>query len=157
MKNYIKAIFPAEFSHNRAFWRALILGLVMLVLAVLQLFQFEDFPGVLAAMQLPGGEITAEILAVLLPFLEIASLPYLFSLKLPTKARKASMIAGVAVGVLWIAITVWTSVKMGISVESGIFGAALATSSGWWSVVFAVLLLWSVVLTIRELPKRRDS
>lgn len=155
MKEYLKAVFPADFKHNPAFWRAFVLGLAMLVLAVTQLFQFEDFPKVIQDMQLPGGAVVAWVLAVVFPLLEIASLPYLFSMKLPVKARNASKWAGVAVAVLWLIVTTWTSVTMGITVQSGIFGATIVTPSGWWSVLFAVLLLWSMWLTIRELPKRR--
>lgn len=157
MKQYIRAIFPADFKHNRAFWRAFVLGLVMLALALLQLFQFEDFPSVIESMNIPGGATTAFLLAMLFPLLEILSLPYLFSMRIPVWLRKLSLGSGIAVGVLWVIVAAWTSINMGTSVDSGIFGAALPTTSGWWSVAFSVLLLWSVYLTVRELPKRRES
>lgn len=157
MKEYIKAIFPADFKHNPAFWRGFILGCVMLVLAVMQLFQFEDFPKIIRDMNLPGGEVMAWLLAILLPMLEIASLPFLFSMKVAPKVREVSKWCGIAVGAIWLVITLWTSIQMGMALQSGIFGATLTTSSGWWSVLFSLLLLWSQWLTIRELPKRRSS
>lgn len=157
MKQYIQAIFPADFKNNKAFWRAFILGLVMLVLAVLQLFRFEDFPGLIESMQIPGGATTAFLLAILFPLLEILSLPYLFSMRIPKWLRKLSLGAAVAAGVLWVIVTAWTSINMGASVDSGIFGATLPTTSGWWSVAFSILLLWSVYLTVTELPKRREK
>lgn len=157
MKQYLQAIFPAEFKRSTAFWRAFVLGLVMVVLAVLQLFQFEDFPGIIEAMGIPGGKVAALSLAVLFPFLEIASLPFLFSMKTPPLIRRLSKSCAVTVGVLWLIVTVWTSINQGSSVESGIFGASLTTTSGWWSVVFAALLMGSVYLTIGELPKRRQK
>ena len=157
MKHYILALFPPEFSRNPAYWRGFALGLVMIALALTQLFQFEDFPGVIEAMRLPGGAGLAGLLAALFPLLEIASVPYLCSIKVSPVVREVSKWAGLAVGVLWVVVTVWTSLTLGATVYSGIFGATLMASSGWWSVLFAVLLLWSQVLTMRELPKRRAS
>ena len=155
MKDYLKEVFPADFKNNPAFWRAFVLGLVMLTLAVTQLFQFEDFPEVMQTMQIPGGMVVAWLLAVMIPLLEVGSLPYLFSMKLTKKMRNVSKWLGVAAAVLWLAITLWTSLTMGPTVQSGIFGATIVTPSGWWSVLFAVLLLWSMWLTVRERPKRR--
>ena len=90
MKDYLKEVFPADFKNNPAFWRAFVLGLVMLTLAVTQLFQFEDFPEVMQTMQIPGGMVVAWLLAVMIPLLEVGSLPYLFSMKLTKKMRNVS-------------------------------------------------------------------
>jgi len=157
MKDYLLAIFPKEFTSNRAYWRAFVLGLVMVALALLQLFQYEDFPLVFQVMGIPGGAAVAGILAAVFPLLEAASLPFLFSLRVPTWLRKVSVAAGVSVGVLWLFVTVWASVTQGGGVVSGIFGATLAVKSGWWGVVFAALLLWSTILTVKELPVRRQK
>lgn len=155
MKDFVLAIFPKEFATNRAYWRAFTLGLVMVALALLQLFQFEDFPLVFEVMRVPGGAIAAGVLAAVFPLLEVASLPFLFSLRVPAWLRKVSMVAGVSVGALWLLITLWATITQGSGIVSGIFGATLAVSSGWWGVVFAALLLWSAILTAKELPVRR--
>lgn len=157
MKQYIKAIFPAEFKHNVAYRRAFILGVIMLMLALAQLFTFEDFPAQIAAMRVPGNPVVPWLLAIVLPMLEIASLPYLLSMRLAPKQRRASMYGGLVACLLWVALTTWTTLSMGMAVESGLFGGTLATNSGWWSVLFAVLLLWMYWLVIRELPKRRNQ
>lgn len=157
MKEYIRAIFPADFKHNMAFWRAFILGIVMLSLALSQLFKFEEFPELIGMMRVPGGDAMSWALAIILPLLEAASLPYLLSMRISSRARRASRWSGFAAAILWLLLTIWTSVTMGMSVESGIFGGTIATNSGWWSVLFAMLLAWSYWLTMRELPKRRES
>lgn len=118
-------------------------------------FQFEDFPLVFEVMRVPGGAIAAGVLAAVFPLLEVASLPFLFSLRVPAWLRKVSMVAGVSVGALWLLITLWATITQGSGIVSGIFGATLAVSSGWWGVVFAALLLWSAILTAKELPVRR--
>ena len=157
MKEYIRAIFPADFKHSTALWRAFILGAVMLSLVIAQLFKFEEFPILISAMNVPGEPFTPWLLAILLPLFEIASLPYLISMKTDGNIRRVSKWSGFVACIIWVLLTTWTSVTMGMSVESGIFGGTLATNSGWWSVLFATLLTWSYWLTMRELPKRRDS
>lgn len=157
MKDFINAIFPAEFKRNIAYWRGFVLGLVFLILAVTQLFKFEDFPDLISAMHLRDFGAVPWVLAIIFPLLEIASLPYLISMRVPATVREYSKWSGLAVTILWLGLTIWTSVYMGGAVESGLFGGTVGTNSGWWSVLFAALLLWSYILTIRELPRRRAA
>lgn len=155
MFEIIKSVFPKEFYRNTAYWRAFTVAGVMIVLVVMQLFTFEDYPGLIADFQLPGGMVIAWVFAILIPLLEIASLPYLLSMRIPPKIRLISKWAVLAVGAVWILISLWVVFRMGMSVESGIFGATLTTASGWWMVMFSVLLLWSGWLVSRELPVRK--
>lgn len=155
MFEIIKSVFPKEFYRNTAYWRALTVAGVMIVLVVMQLFSFEEYPGLIADFQLPGGIIVAWMIAILIPFLEIASLPYLLSMRISPKIRKFSKWAVLAIGVVWTLISLWVVFRMGTSVESGIFGATLTANSGWWMVIFSGLLLWSGWLVSRELPIRK--
>jgi hypothetical protein len=155
MFEIIKSVFPKEFYRNAAYWRAFTVAGVMVVLAVTQLFTFEDYPGLIADFQLPGGMFTAWTLAIFIPLIEIASLPYLLSMKIVPKFRLVSKWAVLAAGVIWTLISLWVAIRMGTSVESGIFGATLTTYSGWWMVIFSGLLLWSGWLVSRELPARK--
>ncbi len=155
MFEIIKSIFPGEFYRNMAYWRAFTVAGVMVILAALQLFTFENYPGLIANFQLPGGMVVAWILAILIPFLEIASLPYLLSMRISRRTRLASKWAVLAIGILWTVISLWVVIRTGTSVESGIFGATLATASGWWMVMFSGLLFWSGWLVSRELPARK--
>ncbi len=155
MFKLIKSIFPREFHHNPAYWRAFALAMVMLVLIVMQLFRFERYPDLIATFRIPGSMTVAWLIAIALPLLEIASLPYLLSMKVHDRVRRWSKRAVIVTGAAWLALSVWVAVQMNTSVESGIFGATLTTSSGWWMVAFAVLLLWSGWLVTRELPTRK--
>lgn len=155
MFEIIKSIFPGEFYRNTSYWRAFTVAGVMVALVVMQLFTFEDYPALIANFQLPGGMVVAWILAILIPFLEIASLPYLLSMKISQRLRLISRWAVLVTGAVWTILSVWVVIRMGTSVESGIFGATLATESGWWMVVFSGLLFWSGWLVSRELPARK--
>lgn len=155
MFEIIKSIFPKEFYRNTAYWRAFTVAVVIIVLVVMQLFTFENYPGLIANFQLPGGMPVAWIFAILIPLIEIASLPYLLSMKIPARIRIVSRWAVLVTGALWALLSLWVVIRMGMSVDSGIFGATLSTQSGWWMVVFSGLLFWSGWLVTRELPVRK--
>ena len=155
MKKFLHRIFPAEFFKNPAYVRALVLAGLYLVFCLTQLFTFERFTEVTAGYGLPGGAVTAAVLAGLIPLLEVMALPYLISMKLSSEWRRVSMWATLAVPILWLLIALWLNFAPALGeVNTGIFGATLVTMSGLWFVLFSALLLWSAVLTVRELPSR---
>ncbi len=155
MKQQIIDIFPQEFYKNAAYWRGFALALVYLLMAVAQLFSYEDFPDVVAAYGLAGGPVTVVILAVLLPLLEGLALPYLLSMKLGAAWRQVSRGAMLAAPALWLVVAVLVNIVATDGINSGLLGATLPTANGWWLVAFAGLLLWSAILVVRELPERK--
>lgn len=155
MKHYIRKTMPEEFFTHPAYLRALTLGGVYCFLAVMQLFTFEKFYPVVMQYSLPGGWVPAFIVTGLIPVLEVMALPYLLSMKVSRHTRMASKYAVLAVPTLWLLLSLWLVFSADMTVESGLMGATLPVPSGFWLVVFSVLLLWSAYLVIKELPKRR--
>ena len=155
MKQQIIDIFPPEFYKNAAYWRAFTLACVYLVMAVTQLFSYEDFGEVVAGYGFAGGQVTVVVMAALLPLFEVLALPYLLSMKLSMRARRTSKIAVLCVPCLWLLVALVANVVASDGINSGLLGAAIPTMNGWWLVAFAALLLWSAVLVVRELPKRK--
>lgn len=152
----LRWLFPPEFLHNPAYFRALGLGFLYVGLLLAQLFTFEKFTDVTYGFGLPGGMVTAGILAVLIPLVELMALPFLISMKLDRRLRAVARACVVAVPVLWLILLLWQLVAdSAAKVNSGLFGATLTTSVGSWLVVFAALMLWAAILVVRELPKRR--
>lgn len=154
MKKTFLSIFPRGLRHSPAYWRGMALGLIILSLILLQLFTFEDFPGVVRAWDLPGGDITAALLAGFLPFLGVASLPFLLSMRLPRWMWYFSRVCLLLLGALWFSIALWCNITLSYG-ESGLFGATLPLMSGWWTILFTGLLLASAVIVTRELPYRK--
>ena len=119
---------------------SLLLAGIFIVMAVAQLFTFEDFPGVIIQMNLPGGEMFASPRAALIVILEIAALPFLLFMQLSPAARAFSMFAGWAVVIVWMATSLWTNIVVMATVNSGFLGATVSLASGWWMVLFSLAL-----------------
>lgn len=154
MKRFF-AVFPQEFTKSPAFFRGLVLGAVYLCLIVAQLFTFERFYEVTYGYGFGGGVVTAAMFAGLIVAVEVASLPYLFSMRLTERVWKLSRRSSIATGVMWLAIALYTNISGNNNSDTGLFGATIPTLNGLWFIVFAAILLWAAVLVARELPRRK--
>ena len=126
---------------------AILLAGVFVLLAVGQLFSFEDFPMVIDAWRLPGvGAGLAVLLAAIVVVLEVLAIPFLLRMHLSPAMRLASMAAGWLAGLWWLLATIWQSAT-GAVANVGLLGATLQLPSGWWSVFFmtaiGVLIAWA--------------
>lgn len=117
---------------------SLMLASVFILMVVAQLFMFEDFPDVIARMGLPGGEGVSGLRAALIVTLEVASVPFLLSMRLSPLARVVSMVAG------WMVVAAWTVASFltyGAGVNSGLFGATIPLDSTWWTMIFCLVTI----------------
>lgn len=123
------------------------LATVMVGLAVTQLYKFEDFPDVIAALGLLGSETWAPTIAALLVVGEVLALPFLLRMTLSPAMRIVSMVSGWSVIAAWLVISIWTNVSVGQVPNSGILGATVPIPSGWGiTCIFAglgLLAAWS--------------
>ncbi|MGB4762074.1 MAG: hypothetical protein WBP12_01800 [Candidatus Saccharimonas sp.] len=157
MKRVLLWLFPDEFMRNPAYFRGIALAGLYVALLLSQLFTFEKFAEVTLGFGFPGGLATAWIVAVIIPLIELAALPYLISMRLPAWVRNVSYWCVLAVPVLWLVILLWQLLSSSASqLNAGIFGATLTTALGPWLIVFGVIMFWAAVLVARELPRRRD-
>lgn len=158
MKRIITSVFPKEFFVRPEYFRALTLGVLYVGTLIAQLFTYELFRGVLVAYQLPGGNVTAAILAWLIPALALLSLPFLLSMRLGKWLRIVSRTAVVALPLFWLVIGLWGNIVVGFGASnSGLFGATLYTPIGIWQIALALLWLWAAILVVRELPARKAA
>lgn len=130
---------PAPHSSYASLISLFLAGLLV-IMAVSQLFTFEDFPAVIAQMNLPGGDAYAPIRAALIVTLEIAALPFLLSMQLSPAARVVSMLSGWAAIIAWLAASIWTNIMAEDAVNSGLLGATIPLASEWWAVIFSLAL-----------------
>ena len=155
MKQFMRTLFPKEFFTNTAHFRALTLSALYVGVAIAQLFTYEKFAGVIEGFGLPGGGVTAGILAVLLPLAACTALPYLLSMRLSARLRTISGAAVLVTPIVWLAIAVWLNFAPNASqLNAGIFGATITTSVGLWTIAFTLLWVWAAILVVRELPHR---
>lgn len=150
-------MFPKEFRDNPLHFQALGLALVYVTMVLLQLFTFEDFVEVTLGYGLPGGRVMAVCIAFLIPITEVMALPYLLSMRLPTRAYMISRTNVVIVALLWLFIALWTNISGNNGDNLGIFGATLYTPNQWWSVLFVGLVAWAAWLMHSVKPIRHHS
>jgi hypothetical protein len=152
MRHHARALFPPEFHTNPAHFQALGLAAVYTVLLLSQLFTFEDFRGVTNGFGLPGGGITASVLAFALPVVQAMALPYLLSMKLSRRLHAVSRACTLLAPALWLAIALWTNLSGNNLTSLGIFGATLYTPNEWWSILMLALMSWAAWLMYVATP-----
>ncbi|MEO5949758.1 MAG: hypothetical protein ABIP74_05115 [Candidatus Saccharimonas sp.] len=157
MKQRVMAIFPPEFHTDLIHFHALAFAFVYVTLAILQLFTFEDFSSVTAGFGLPGGAVTAVMVALALPIAEIAALPYLLSMRPPRHLYQLSRAFVLIAAGLWVCIVLWTNITGNNATNLGLFGATLDTPNQWWSLAFVALLAWGAWFMFEAKPIRRKQ
>ena len=120
-------------------YASIALAAILVILAVAQLYSFEDFPDVIASMGIYSRPI-AELFAALLVTGEVLAIPFLLGMRLSPAMRVISMIAGWLVIVGWLKIAIILNVTTNAVTNSGILGATVPVSAGWWMVIFFVIL-----------------
>lgn len=113
---------------------------VFVALAVAQLYSFEEFPAVIASLWLPGGSAFARLCAALLVVGEVLALPFLLFMRLSPAMRTVSMVAGWGVVAGWLAISLWINLSVNAVTNSGVLGATIPVTPGWWMVGLFVVL-----------------
>jgi len=120
---------------------------VFMVMAVAQLFAFEDFPAVIEDFWLSLDDRGVQLLAAIIVTLEVTALPFLLSMRLSLLARIVSMIAGWLVIAIWLGLLLWQNVSVNVIANNGLLGETIALPVGAWSVLFmltlAVAMAWA--------------
>lgn len=123
------------------------LAAVFIVLAVAQLYSYEDFPEVIASLWLPGGDQFAHILAALLVIAEVAAVPFLLMMRLSPAMRVISMVCGWLAVALWLTLSFWINLTVNAVTNSGVLGATIPLMPGWWMIgafmAMGILVAWA--------------
>jgi len=137
---------PAPKTTNTK-WISLGLAAIFVVMAVAQLYKFEEFPDVIAVLGLPGGHTWAPTYAALFVAGEVLALPFLLRMTLSPAMRVVSMVSGWLVIAGWMIVTVVGNVMAGQLLNGGILGATIPVALGWWQmfifVALGILAAWS--------------
>lgn len=120
---------------------ALIYAAVLVVLAVTQLFSFDNFLFIVRDFVLPGGKPLAYFLAAFIAIAELLALPFLLHMRLSVAMRLLSMAMGWLVAGLWLFIPVWLVLTASNVTNIGLVGDAVASAPGWWTVLVGLVLV----------------
>jgi len=147
MSIFVKPV-PAPTSKTKDSQRvALFYAGILVIMAVAQLFSFEDFLKLITDFGFPGGAQFAYFLAAYLVTVEVFALPFLLRMPLSVAFRWLSMVAGWLVAFIWAVITVWLALYDGTVNNVGFLGTVIETIPGWWalclSLALGILAAWA--------------
>jgi hypothetical protein len=135
MTVFVKATMPSLPKKPWAMKAALVYSGILVVLAVTQLFSFDQFLVVVRDFALLGGKPGAYFLATVIVIAEVFALPFLLRMQVSVAMRYLSMAMGWLVALLWLGITAWL-VATGSNVTNiGVFGDVVSFAPGWLSVL----------------------
>lgn len=113
---------------------------LLVVLAVTQLFTFDEFIELVPAFNLPFGTGFTYALAPLIVATEVFAIPFLLRMQLSVAFRWLSMFFGWFVAAMWAFISIWI-VTTNPDIETvGYFGTLVTLVPGWWAVCIAFAL-----------------
>ncbi len=130
---------------NRTQWQlSSLAGVVLIVMALLQLASFTDFKSSLTAMGLKG----ATAWGIVIVLVELWAAAGFFALRLSYFFRMVSAGLAILVSGFWF-IENLQLVSSGSSIStSDFFGRFLRQAPGWWSIVEASLFLFWVIFVL---------
>ena len=119
---------------------AILYAIILVVMAVAQLFSFDEFSQLFNSFGLPGGMQYAYFLAAFVVTAEVFALPFLLRMPLSPAFRWVSMVCGWLVAAIWLEVTVWLAFHEGISNNVGFLGTVTDILPGVWAVFITIAL-----------------
>jgi hypothetical protein len=122
-------------------------AVILVIMAVAQLFTFDDFLKLVISFNLAGGAQYAHFITAFLVVSEVLALPFLLRMPLSTAFRWLSMVLGWFVAIIWLSFSIWLVVGGGAVHTVGFLGTAVDLMPGWWAIfisgAFGVLAGWA--------------
>lgn len=124
-----------------------LLGVVLLVMAVLQIISFNDFKDWFSAVGFGATSVWAVVLIVA----EVWAAIGLFKLKLMNGFRAISMLLAILVGGFWFIenLRLVSETHAGTLANSGFFGKYLHQTPGWWTVIEVTVFLFWIIYSLK--------
>lgn len=120
---------------------ATVYALILVVMAVGQLYGFEKFIPLIESFGLPGGHGTATLVAGMIVITEVFAVPFLLRMRLSPLMRAASMVFGWLAAALWFKLAIWANVMTSQPEAIGFLGTSVDLPVGWWAMFYAAALL----------------
>lgn len=120
---------------------------LLVIMAVAQLFSFEDFIQHIVILDMPGGRSAVYFLVAFIIVAEVFALPFLLRMALSPAFRWVSVAFGWLVALLWTYMSLWTVLFVPEASTVGFLGTVVEMMPGWWAVVlsisFGILAGWA--------------
>ena len=120
---------------------------ILTLMAVSQLFYFEEFISLIGSFWLPVDRAGVYVIASSIVIAEVFALPFLLRMYLSPLMRLVSMTFGWIVPAIWLILCVWIQLQTHALSNIGFLGEVVDIPPGWWSIVFSaslgVLAAWA--------------
>lgn len=121
---------------------------VLILVSMAQLFEFENFVPLFRDMAFPGGDGTGTLLACLIVFMQVFSIPYLLRMPLSVAMRWCGLAFSLLVPIMWLGIAVWVLTGAPDSaMNAGLLGTKIMDITAVQQIIGAVVLftlaVWS--------------
>lgn len=113
---------------------------LLTVMAVTQLFTFEEFIELFPSFNLPLGDVLVYGLAPALVAAEVFALPFLLRMTVSPAFRFVSMLCGWFVAATWLFISTWVASTRIDADTIGFLGTLAGLTPGWWAVLISLAL-----------------
>ena len=122
-------------------------AIILVILAVTQLFTFEHFLELIASFDLPFGDQFAYFLGAFIVTVEVFALPFLLRMPLSPAFRSFSMVCGWFAAGVWFDISLWLVLTDSPVTNVGFLGTVTDLMPGWWAIFIAtalgILTVWA--------------
>ena len=113
---------------------SLLYAVILVAMAVAQLFTFDEFIELIYSFNLPVSLVVASSLPAIIVASEVFALPFLLRMRTSTAFRWLSMFLGWTVAVIWLWISLSTVDGYPVITTVGFLGTAVELATGWWAV-----------------------
>ncbi|MFI5212810.1 MAG: hypothetical protein ACHQTE_02520 [Candidatus Saccharimonadales bacterium] len=150
MSIFVQATDAPRYENGVVTGVSLVLAGIFAVMAVAQLFTYEDFPAALSGYWLLGGQVSVHLVAALLVTFEVFTLPFLLRMRVSPLMRLMSLAFAWLAAAVWLVLSLWVVTTTNALTNAGLLGATVRLTPGWWQVVFSVALLALVGFITRK-------
>ncbi len=119
---------------------AILYAAILVVMAVAQLFTFEEFLIYFQSLNLPLNDSLTYALAPILVISEVFAIPFLLRMSVSPAFRYLSMFLGWVVAALWLFISIWLVVSHSQAETVGFLGTVANLSPGPWAIFISIAL-----------------
>lgn len=140
MSIFVKATLPPLPKTDRVKQIAILYAVVIVIMAVAQLYTFDTFIELIQRFNLPLPESLSYAVAPLLIVCEVFALPFLLRMTISPAFRALSMVCGWLVALKWFFISLWVVATVQPVETIGFLGTVGEVAPGWWAVLMSAAL-----------------
>ena len=147
MNLLVKAV-PAQKPRTKESLKiSIFFAVILLIMAMTQLYTFEEFADLVPRFNLPLGEVLIYTLAPLIVVCEVFALPFLLRMTVSPAFRWLSMMLGWLAAAIWLLVSIWIC-STGPDVPTvGFLGTIVELPVGFWAIFMSfalcILAAWS--------------